>query len=240
MKQLAVVMGVGASRGLGGALARRFAAEGLHTMVTGRTHEKLQRVVDEIHSNGGQAEARVVDATTEEQVKELFASLPASSELRAVLYNVGNNAIIPFKDLSAEQFEKFWRIGCLGGFLAAQAALPGLQRSGGSLLFTGASASLRGRPNFAHFAAAKAGLRVLAQSLAREYGPQGVHVAHVVVDGVIDGDMIREKFGDFINQLGEQGALDVDALADAFWYLHQQHPSAWTHELDLRPFKETW
>jgi NAD(P)-dependent dehydrogenase (short-subunit alcohol dehydrogenase family) len=108
------------------------------------------------------------------------------------------------------------------------------------MLFTGASASLRGRPNFAHFAVAKAGLRHLAQALAREYGPRGIHVAHVVVDGVVNGDIVRNRFGDYLESLGDEGALEPDAIADAFWALHTQHPSAWTQELDLRPHKESW
>ena len=111
---------------------------------------------------------------------------------------------------------------------------------GGSMLFTGASASMRGRPNFAHFASSKAGLRMLAQALAREYGPKGVHVAHVVVDGVIDGEIVRTRFGEYLDKLGEDGSLSPDAIAEAFWFLHSQPRSAWTHELDLRPFCETW
>ena len=140
----------------------------------------------------------------------------------------------------AERFEQFWRTCCLSGFLTAQAALPALEANGGSLLFTGASASLRGRPNFAHFAAAKSALRTLAQALAREYGPRGVHVGHVVVDGIIDGDIIRQHFGDLADKLGDNGTMNVDDLAAVFWYLHTQAPSVWTFELDARPYKEQW
>ena len=134
-----------------------------------------------------------------------------------------------------------WRIGCFGAFLTAKRAMPVLAaQSSGSMLFTGASASLRGRPLFGHFASSKAALRNLAQALAREFGPQGVHVAHVVVDGIINGDIVQGRFGEYLESLGEDGSLEPDAIADAFWALHTQHRSAWTHELDLRPFKENW
>ncbi|MDA8754984.1 SDR family oxidoreductase, partial [Luminiphilus sp.] len=155
--------------------------------------------------------------------------------------NAGSNFPIKFSDVTPEQFEAFWRVGCFGAFLTARQTLPLFSEQGkGSLFFTGASASLRGRPNFGHFSVAKAGLRNLAQALAREYGPQGIHVAHVVIDGVVNGDIVRGRFGDYLTSLGDDGALEPDAIAEAFWSLHAQHPSAWTHELDLRPYKESW
>ncbi|MGP1352730.1 MAG: SDR family NAD(P)-dependent oxidoreductase [Parasphingopyxis sp.] len=237
----AIVLGVGAERGLGAAIARRFAAEGLHTIVSGRTKDKLDAVVESIAADGGSAEALAGDATDAGDIAALLDHAAAQGAIDAVIYNVGNNAIIPFAELTSEQFEQFWRVCCLGGMLTAKAAMPILAEQGhGSMLFTGASASLRGRPAFAHFAAAKAGLRMLAQSLAREYGPEGVHVGHVVVDGVIDGEMVRSRFGEYLEQLGEDGSLDPDAIAENFWHLHSQHRSAWTHEIDLRPFKENW
>lgn len=237
----AIVLGVGAERGLGAAIARRFAAEGLHTIVSGRTKDKLDTVVESIAADGGSAEALAGDATDAGDIVALFDHAAGQGAIDAVIYNVGNNAIIPFAELTSEQFEQFWRVCCLGGMLTAKAAMPILAEQGhGTMLFTGASASLRGKPAFAHFAAAKAGLRMLAQSLAREYGPQGVHVGHVVVDGVIDGEMVRSRFGEYLEQLGEDGSLDPDAIAENFWHLHSQHRSAWTHEIDLRPFKENW
>ena len=128
-----------------------------------------------------------------------------------------------------------------GGFLTAKAVTPIMLEQGrGSIIFTGASGSMRGKSNFAHFAAAKAGLRMLSQSLAREYGPEGIHVAHVVVDGVIDGDMVRARFAEYLEKLGPEGALKPDDMAEAFWMLHQQPRSTWTQELDLRPFSENW
>jgi NAD(P)-dependent dehydrogenase (short-subunit alcohol dehydrogenase family) len=141
--------------------------------------------------------------------------------------------------LSAQLFEQTWRASTLGGFLFAREATRLLLDSGGgSLLFTGATASLRGKPPFAAFAAAKAGLRSLSQSFAREFGPQNVHVAHVVIDGAIDGERVQSRAPDYLARLGEDGALKLEDIADAYWYLHTQPRSAWTQELDLRPFKE--
>jgi len=159
----------------------------------------------------------------------------------AVVYNAGNNAMIPFDKLDEETFEDFWRVCCLGGFLTAKAALPSLLKSGGgSLIFTGASASLRGKANFAHFASAKAGLRNLAQAIAREYGPKEIHVGHIVVDGVINGERVRSRFGEYLDDLGEDGSLNPDDMAEAYWNMHGQPRNAWTHEIDIRPYKENW
>ena len=156
-------------------------------------------------------------------------------------YNAGNNQRLDFRELSAEAFEDFWRIGCFGGFLVGREAARRLVPLGrGTVLFTGASGSLRGKPGFAHFAAAKAGLRMLAQSMAREFGPQGIHVAHVVIDGGIDGDRLRRRMPDIVAQRGDDGLLDIDAIAETYWHLHRQHRSAWTQEIDLRPYKESF
>jgi NAD(P)-dependent dehydrogenase (short-subunit alcohol dehydrogenase family) len=241
MSKTAVVIGAGASNGVGGALARRFASEGLHAVVAGRTETKVAAIADEIAAGGGSAEGIRVDVTSEEDQDRLFDAVAARGDVAAVLYNAGNNAIIPFEQLDAETYENFWRVGNLGAFLTAKRAIPLLKSQGeGSLFFTGASGSMRGRANFAHFASMKAGLRMLAQSLAREFGPHGVHVAHFVIDGVINGDMVRGRFGEYLDQLGEDGSLSPDAIAEAFWHVHTQHRSAWTHEMDLRPFKENW
>jgi len=179
--------------------------------------------------------------TSEADQDALFAYVKDQGSLEAVLFNVGNNAIIPFDKLEPKTVEQFWRLGCFSAFLTAKRAIPVLTSQGqGSLFFTGASGSMRGKPNFAHFASMKAGLRMLAQSLAREFGRKGVHVAHFVIDGVIDGEMVRSRFGDYLDGLGEDGGLAPEAIADAYWYVHNQPRSAWTHELDLRPFKENW
>ncbi|MEL7111500.1 MAG: SDR family NAD(P)-dependent oxidoreductase [Pseudomonadota bacterium] len=241
MSGTVVVIGAGASNGVGGALSRKFAEGGHPVVIAGRTEAKVAALADEVTAAGGSAEPFVIDVTKAEDQDALFAKVAETGEIAAVLYNAGNNAIIPFEDLDAETFEAFWRVGCLGGFLTAKRAIPLLKAQGkGSLFFTGASGSLRGKSNFAHFASMKAGLRMLAQSLAREFGPHGIHVAHFIIDGVIDGDMVRSRFGEYLDALGEDGGLSPNAIAEAYWYVHQQHPSAWTHELDLRPFKETW
>ena len=241
MSGTVIILGAGNPSGVGGALARKFASEGHHVIVSGRTQEKLDKTVKTV-SVEGRAEGVVADVTAEHELDALFEHATSLGKpIDAVLFNAGSNMPIPFADLSADLFEEFWRIGCLGAFHTAKRALPLLEAQGhGSLLFTGASASMRGRPNFAHFASSKAALRNLVQALAREYGPKNIHIAHVIIDGIVNGDIVRGRFGQYLESLGEDGALEPDAIADAFWTLHKQHRSAWTHELDLRPFKENW
>ncbi|MEM8768668.1 MAG: SDR family NAD(P)-dependent oxidoreductase [Pseudomonadota bacterium] len=242
MSDSVVILGAGAPNGVGGALTRRFAAEGHHVFVSGRTLGKVEETAAAVNASGGSAEAVAVDVISAADQDALFERVRARGEsVAAVLFNAGANMPIPFEELTEAQFEEFWRIGCFGAFLTAKRAMPLLAAQGsGSMLFTGASASMRGRPMFGHFASSKAALRNLAQALGREYGPKGVHVAHVVIDGIVNGDIVQGRFADYLDSLGEDGALDPDAIADAFWALHSQHRSAWTHELDLRPFKETW
>jgi NAD(P)-dependent dehydrogenase (short-subunit alcohol dehydrogenase family) len=240
-----VVVGVGAERGLGAALCRRFAAEGYHMLVAGRTPQKLEQVALTIRAAGGSAEPVTVDTTREDDVARLFdrAVAPGGEREPAdlVVFNAGNNQRIDFRALTAQQFEGFWRVGCLGGFLVGREAARRLVPLGrGTIVFTGASGSLRGKPGYAHFAAAKAGLRMVAQSMAREYGPLGLHVAHVVVDGGIDGDRLRNAVPTLIKERGEDGLLGIDAIAETYWHIHRQPRSAWTQEVDLRPFKETF
>jgi NAD(P)-dependent dehydrogenase (short-subunit alcohol dehydrogenase family) len=236
----AVVVGVGAERGLGARLCARFAREGLHVLVAGRTAGRIEAVAAALRRAGGAATAVPTDATREADVVRLFerADALAPGRLELVAYNAGNNAMRDFLEMEAAFFEDTWRVACLGGFLTGrEAARRMVGQTRGSVLFTGASASLRGRPPFGAFASAKAGLRAVAQTMARAYGPQGVHVAHVVIDGGIAGELL-ERFPEFVRAKGEEGLLDLDAIADAYWMLHRQHRSAWTHELDLRPFKE--
>ena len=239
----AIVVGVGAERGLGAAVARRFARGGYHAYVAGRTAEKIGQVVQTIRANGGSAEAVVTDTTSEQDVLALFElAFSPRAEVEppeVVVYNAGNNRKIDFRELSAEQFEQFWRVGCFGGFLVGREAARRLVPLGrGTVLFTGASASLRGKPGFAQFAAAKAGLRMLSQSMAREYGPLGIHVAHVVIDGGIHGERLLSRNPQLLEQRGEDGLLDIDAIAENYWHLHRQPRSAWAQEIDLRPYKE--
>jgi NAD(P)-dependent dehydrogenase (short-subunit alcohol dehydrogenase family) len=241
----AIVVGVGAERGLGAALCRRFAMEGYHVLVAGRTSSKIEQVVRTIVTAGGSSEPILADTTSEQDVARLFdramAPGPGRSPADLIVYNAGNNRKLDFRETSAEMFEDFWRVGCLGGFLVGRETARRLVPLGrGTLIFTGASASLRGKPGFAHFAAAKAGLRAIAQSMAREYGPHGLHVAHVVIDGGIDGERLRRRLPRSVEERGEDGLLAIDAIAEAYWRLHRQPRSAWTHEIDLRPFKESF
>ena len=240
--RVAVVVGVGASQGLGAALARRFAREGLHTFLAGRSAERLGAVASEIEKEGGQATAVPCDATLPGDVEALLArAVEEGGSLDLVAYNAGNNRFSSLLDMSDEFFEELWRVCCFGGFLVGRESARHMVTQGsGSVLFTGATASLRARPPFTGFASAKAGLRAVAQGMAREFGAQGIHVGHVIIDGAIDGDQVNERFPQIRKHKGEQGMLDIDAIADAFWMLHTQHPSAWSHEIDLRPFKENF
>jgi NAD(P)-dependent dehydrogenase (short-subunit alcohol dehydrogenase family) len=242
----AVVFGAGAVRGIGAAVSRRLAREGYHVIVTGRTLAKIEQVAAQINVSGsGSAQALQVDATDEAQVVTAFDQAmspgPGRDPVDLVVSNAGNNAHIDFTQLSAAQFEDFWRVGCYAGFLVGREAARRLVPLGrGTVIFTGASGSLRGKPGFAHFAAAKAGLRMISQSMAREYGAQGLHVAHVIVDGGVFGDRLERAFPQKVERLGADGLLDVDAIAENYWSLHRQPRSAWTQELDLRPYRELW
>ncbi len=244
-KPTSVVVGVGAERGLGAALCRRFAAGGYHVLVAGRTAAKVEQVAKSLEAAGGSAEPMAVDATVEADVIRLFdrAMAPGAGREPAdlVAFNAGVNQKIDLRELSAKDFEEFWRIGCFGGFLVGREAARRLVPLGrGTVLFTGASASLRGKPGFAHFSAAKAGLRMLAQSMAREYGPMGIHVAHVVIDGGINGHRLVSRRPEAVKERGEDGLLGIDAIAETYWHLHQQPRSAWAQEIDLRPYKESF
>jgi len=239
----AVVVGVGAEDGLGAALCRCYAANDRHVLVAGRTLEKVEKVAAAIRRDGGRATAYAVDTTQEEDVIRLFDAAMTSDEdggpADLVTYNAGKNLRIDFRLMEASTFEDFWRVNTLGGFLVGREAARRLVPLGrGSVFFTGATGSLRGMPGFAQFAASKAGLRMISQSMAREFGPQGIHVAHVIVDGAIEGDRVRSLFPGIFEQLGENGALNTKAIAETYWQLHLQHRSAWTQELDVRPFKE--
>jgi NAD(P)-dependent dehydrogenase (short-subunit alcohol dehydrogenase family) len=238
-----VVVGVGAERGIGAAVCRRFAAEGQHVLVAGHTDAKVEAVASSIRAAGGSAQAVVTDTTSEADVVALFdlAMAPGAGRQPAglVVFNAGNNQFVDFRQLGAAQFESFWRVGCFGGFLVGREAARRLAPLGrGTVIFTGASGSLRGKPGFAHFAAAKAGLRMISQSMAREFGPLGLHVVHVLIDGGVNGERLRNMAPKMVEQRGDDGLLDVDAIAATYWHLHQQAPTAWTQEIDLRPYKE--
>lgn len=236
----AVVIGVGPEQGLGAALAKHFAAQGLFVFIAGRSANKLQLVAEKITQQGGKVTAVVTDATLEQDVERLFAEIQKQAyPLGIAVYNVDSNISAPLLETDSEVFTRLWQQNCYGGFLFGKQALKMMQQQGqGTLIFTGATASLRARPPFTAFAAAKAGLRALAQGMAREFAPQGVHVVHTIIDGVIDGERARTQFADYVAAKGDDGLLQLEAIAQTYWAIHQQHPSAWTQELDLRPFKE--
>ena len=233
------VAGVGASAGLGAALARRFAKAGFTAAVTGRNADRLEGVASEIRNAGGNAVALAGDVSREGEVLALARRVAEIGQLSVGVFNAGNADRAPSLELSVESFEQAWRSSTLAGFVFGREVVRGLvPRKQGSLFFTGATASLRGKPPFAGFASAKAGLRSLSQSFAREFGPQGIHVAHVVIDGGIDGERLRSRAADRVAQAGPDGLLNLDAIAEVYFQLHLQHRSAWTQELDLRPYKE--
>ncbi|GGC77433.1 SDR family NAD(P)-dependent oxidoreductase [Chelatococcus reniformis] len=236
-----LVVGVGASHGLGAAIARRFAAGGYPVAVAGRNAPKLEATAAELREAGASVVSVVGDASTADDARRFVAAAQELAPLAIAVHNAGSNRPAPFLEVSEQRFEGHWREHALGGFHVAQAVLPVLvTRGGGSLIFTGASGSLRGKAHYAPFAAAKAALRATAQSIAREFGPQGVHVGHVVVDGGIEGDRLLSLRPGLKDQQGPDGLLNIAAIAEAYWTLHHQHRSAWTLELDLRPWAETF
>ena len=237
----AVVIGVGPLRGLGATLCEAAAREGLHVVVAGRSAEKLAEVEAAVRDAGGKATALTCDATEESEVIRLFEGAEAIGPVDLAIYNAGNNMPGSYLDMTLDHFDRCYRVGLLGGFLFSREALRRMApRREGCLIFTGASASMRGKPGFAAFTAAKGGLRNLAQSLAREFQPQGVHVGHVVIDGGIHGEKIESRFPEYYESLGEEGLIGLEGIADAFLYLYRQPKNAWTHELDLRTHKEAF
>lgn len=242
MTQSRAALIVGAGDSTGGAIARRFAREGYVACVTRRDPDKLQPLVVQIEAGGGQARAFGSDARREEQVVALVETIEREvGPIEVAVYNVGGNVRVPIRELTSRVYFKTWEMGALGGFLMGrEVAKVMVPRGRGSILFTGATASLRGGAGFAAFAGAKHALRALAQSMARELGPHGIHVAHVVIDGAIDTPFIRDNFPERYALKEKDGILDPEAIAENYWQLHRQARSAWTHELDLRPWIEKW
>lgn len=241
MTDVAIISGVGPERGMGAQLARRFANIGLHVFVAGRTQASLDAVAAGIEADGGRATAVVADATDEQATIELFARARDTGRIDLVIYNTGANTPGRFEDMSATFFEASWRGCCFGGFLYGREAIRHMKRDGGgTLLFTGASASLRGRTNFGAFNSSKGALRNMAQAMAKECGPDGIHVGHVVIDGAIAGDKIHLNFPELAARLGEDGLIDIQAIVDAYEYLYRQPRSGWTFELDVRTSMENW
>jgi NAD(P)-dependent dehydrogenase (short-subunit alcohol dehydrogenase family) len=242
MSRNKVCLVVGAGDATGSAVARRFAREGYTTCVARRGLDALAPLVAQIKASGGQALPFALDARREEQVQALIAQIERDvGELHVLVFNVGGNVRFSVLDTTAQKYFKVWEMCALAGFLAGrEAARVMLPRGHGTLLFTGATASLRGGAGFSAFAGGKAALRAFAQSLARELGPQGLHVAHVVVDGVIDTPFTQANFAEHVKKAGPSGILNPDHIADTYWWLHQQPKDAWTFELDLRPGVEKW
>ncbi|HZZ68667.1 MAG TPA: SDR family oxidoreductase [Phenylobacterium sp.] len=233
---------VGAGDALGGAIARRFAREGYAAVIVRRHADQLEPLAAQIREAGGQAHPFGVDARQEDQMVALFDHVEAEiAPVEVCVFNIGANVRFPIAETTSRVFLKVWEMACFSGFLAGrEAARRMTPRGQGTILFTGATASVRGREGFAAFAAAKHGLRAIAQSMARELGPKGVHVAHTIIDGAIDTAWIAENFPDRYALKAEGGILNPEHIAQAYWTLHVQPRDAWTHELDLRPWMETW
>jgi len=235
--QMKTLLVAGAGQGLGKSVAKRFAREGYAVALAARNKERLSSLAQEIG-----ASPFPTDLTNEGDVASLFRNVEVKlGAIEAVAFVAATRVQGPFAELSAADFENVWRQSCLSGFLvgreAARAMLP---RARGSVIFTGASGSTRGRADFAAFAAAKGGLRFMAQSMARELGPKGIHVATVLIDGAIASERMWRDYRDRMEKLGADGALQPDAIAETYWQIHSQPRSAWTHEVDLRPWKESF
>ncbi len=242
MNNKKVVLVVGAGDATGGAIAKRFASEGFIACVTRRSADKLQPLVDAIIAEGGDAHGFACDARKENDVIALIEDIETRvGPIEAFVFNIGANVPCSILEETARKYFKIWEMACFSGFLnAREVAKRMVTRQRGTILFTGATAGLRGASGFAAFAGAKHGIRALAQSMARELGPMNIHVAHVVVDGAIDTDFIRSSFPEKYATKDQDGILDPEHIAENYWYLHSQPRDAWTFELDLRPWNERW
>lgn len=235
---------IGAGDATGGAIARAFARDGLTACITRRPRnlDSLNGLVAEIEAEGGTARAFGVDAREEEATIALVDRIEAEvGPLEVCVFNIGANVRFGITETTSRVYQKVWEMAAFSGFLAGREAARVMRPRGrGTILFTGATAGVRGRDGFSAFAGAKHALRALAQSIARELGPQGIHVAHVVIDGAIDSQFIRETLPDADDRRARDALLVPDEIAKNYVWLHHQHRSAWTHELDLRPWCETW
>lgn len=238
----ALIVGVGHTQGVGAAVARRFAREGFDVTVFGRNEEKLATAFESLEAINPSARAEVGDVSDEATVRKLVTDCDRKeAPLEVAIFNAGGNWPSPYLDMDAKFLTEMWKVNALSGFLFSKAAVQAmLPRGRGTIIFTGASGSLRGKAMFGGFAQGKAALRALAQSCAREFGSQGLHVAHVVIDGAVDGNRINTLLPHLKESAGEDGLLSPDAIAENYWHIHCQPRSAWTHELDVRPWAETW
>lgn len=242
MNNKKVVLVVGAGDATGGAIAKRFAQEGYVACVTRRSADKLEPLVNGIRAEGGEAHGFACDARKEDDVIALIEQIENQiGPIEAFVFNIGANVPCSILEETARKYFKIWEMACFSGFLnAREVAKRMVKRQRGTILFTGATAGLRGASGFAAFAGAKHGIRALAQSMARELGPLNIHVVHVVVDGAIDTDFIRDNFPEKYATKDQDGILNPEHIADNYWYLHSQPRDAWTFELDLRPWSERW
>jgi NAD(P)-dependent dehydrogenase (short-subunit alcohol dehydrogenase family) len=237
-----VALVVGAGDATGGAIARRFARGGYTVCATRRDGAKLQPLVDAIRADGGMAHGFASDARNEDEVIALVEKIESDvGTIEVFVFNIGANVRTSVLEETARRYQKIWEMACFAGFLnAREVARRMVTRERGTIIFTGATASLRGSANFAAFAGAKAALRALAQSMARELGPKGIHVAHLVVDAAIDTEFIRSNFPERYALKEQGGIVDPEHIAETYWWLHQQPRDAWTFELDVRPYMEKW
>lgn len=239
-KGVAVVIGAGPA--LGGSVAKRFAREGYEVCMTRRVADRLEDLAAEIRADGGVCHPFGVDARKEDAVIELFEKIENEiGPIEVLVFNIGANIRFNIVEMTSRKYFKVWEMAAFAGFLAGREAAKYMKTRGrGSILFTGATASVRGKEGFSAFAGAKHALRALAESMARELGPQGIHVAHIIVDGIIDTPWSRENFAEIINKLPEHGILNPDDIAENYIFLHNQPRSAWTFEMDVRPWCEKW
>lgn len=237
-----VALIIGAGDATGGAIAKRFAKGGYISCMTRRNADKLQPLIDEIEQAGGTAYGFASDARKEQQVIQLIEEIESIiGEIEVLVFNIGANVPCSILEETARKYFKIWEMACFSAFLTGrEVAKRMVSRQRGTLIFTGATAGLRGAAYFSAFAGAKHALRALAQSMARELGPQNIHVAHVVVDGAIDTDFIKNSFPDLYEKKDQDGILNPEHIAENYWHLAQQPRDAWTHELDLRPWMEKW
>ena len=242
MTERKAILVMGAGDATGGAIAKRFAREGYVACVARRNADKLTSLVDDITAAGGTARAFGCDARVEEQVLELFATIEREvGPLEVVVFNIGANVRFSITETTERVYRKVWEMAALAGFLTGrEAARVMLPRQRGTIIFTGATASLRGGKHFAAFASAKFALRATAQSMARELGPQGIHVAHPIIDGAIDTAFIRDTFPEMYQLKDRDGILNPEHIADSYWQSHCQPLDCWVHEMDLRPWLETF
>ncbi|MFN7179630.1 SDR family NAD(P)-dependent oxidoreductase [Hyphomonas sp.] len=235
---------VGAGDATGGAIAKAFAREGLVACVSRRPRNlvSLNELVAQIEAEGCKARAFGVDAREEEATAALVDQIEAEvGPLEVCVFNIGANVRFGITETTSRVYQKVWEMAAYSGFLAGREAARVMRPRGrGTIIFTGATAGVRGREGFSAFAGAKHALRALAQSMARELGPEGIHVAHVVIDGPINSQFIRENVPDAADRFAKDGLLLPDEIAKNYVWLHRQHRSAWTHELDLRPWSESW